>query len=270
MNQLSHLIFAFSFFVAIYTTVYAMTVLIMGHSLETLLFYYVGGGLLLSFFATIVFGLKIYTRTKAKAIEKEDRTTSNAAAVLPTWFVSFFIGAVGACVIHQWTYDIQIIGNLSIFVGSVSVLVGAMMPDWDIPFLGIERHRNIVFHSFLLPLIIVLPTIGRIILLIVHSTLGQLETWVSPTELYILAFFFIGYASHLGLDVMPSNASPWEIVWRVITPLDRAPTGLKPLGPFKVPVKHAKAWLYTNAFFLGIIAFGLLGLYYYYYLVVLL
>jgi len=265
MNQLSHLIFAFSLFVVIYTTVYAITVRLSGQSLETLLYYFVGGGVLFSIMVSIVFGLKIYKRPKAKAIKKEDRTTGNAATVISTIFVSFFIGAMGASVIHQWVYDIQILGHLSIFVGSVGVLVGAMMPDWDIPFLGIERHRNIVFHSFLLPVLIVLPTIGRIILMIVNSNLGQLETWVSPTELYILGFFFIGYASHLGLDVMPSKASPWEIVWRVISPLDEAPTGIKPLGPFKVSERHAKSWLYMNAFFLGLIAFGLLGLYYYHY-----
>ncbi|NWF96442.1 MAG: hypothetical protein HXY34_09920 [Candidatus Thorarchaeota archaeon] len=263
MNQLSHMIFAFSFFVALYTGIYAFTVWFENLSVDVLILYYLGGGLLLAVVATPI----LYYKAPNKSMG--DRTTTNAASGAALLFITFFIGGLGGCVIHQWIYDVHIAGNMSIFVGSISVLVGALMPDWDIPFLGIERHRNIVFHSFLLPVIVLLPTLGRILMMIVFSTVGQLVNYIEPTELYILGFFMLGYASHLALDVLPSKANPWEILWRVVSPLDEAPVGLKTFGPFKVPKKRAKGWLVGNAAFLALIGFGLIGLYYYYFLVVL-
>ncbi|MEM2141874.1 MAG: hypothetical protein QXS20_02900 [Candidatus Thorarchaeota archaeon] len=268
MNQLSHIVFAFALFVAIYAGIYTVTVYLSGHPLTTLLLYSVGGGLVMSVIVLTVFGMRVRGKARDRWSQKEGRSVGNTGAVLSTLFVSFFIGSMGACVIHQWVYDIQVAGNVSLFVGSMSVLIGALLPDWDIPFLGLERHRNIVFHSFLLPLVIVTPTLLRLVYMVVTSTLGQLETFVAPTELYIMAFFFIGYASHLLLDIYPSNANPWELLWRVLSPLDSAPTGLKPLGPFKVPKRHAKSWLQANASLLLLIGFSLLGLYYYYFLVV--
>ncbi len=264
MNQLSHMIFAFSFFIAIYTTIYAITLYLASESLQILLLYYLGGGLVLGIVASPILYYKAPNKEKS-----DNRTTSNAAAAGSMLFVTFFIGAMGGCVLHQWTHGIQIEGNLSIFVGSMSVLIGGLMPDWDIPFLGIERHRNIVFHSFILPVVILAPTLARLVIMVVASNLGNLANFIAPTEIYILAFFLVGYASHLALDIFPSKANPWEILWRVLSPLDEAPTGLKPFWRIRVPKKHAKAWLAGNAALLTLIALGLLGLYYYYYLVVL-
>ncbi len=264
MNQLSHIIFAFSFFIAVYTTIYAITVYLIGKSLEVLLLYYLGGGLV---FGIVVGSVLYYTAPNRHHSDK--RTTSNKSAAGSMFFVTFFIGAMGGCVIHQWVYGIQIQGNLSIFVGSMSVIVGGLMPDWDIPFLGIERHRNIIFHSLVLPMLILLPTLVRLVIMVVMSNLGSLESFISPAEIYIIAFFMIGYSSHLALDIFPSKSNPWEIIWRVISPLDEAPTGLKSFWLFNVPKKYAKSWLSTNAAFLALVGLGLLGLYYYYYLVVL-
>ena len=82
-------------------------------------------------------------------------------------------------------------------------------------------------------------------------------------ELYIAALFLLGYSSHLYLDIFPSNASPLEILWRVVDPAAKAPTGLKPLGPIHVKKKAARSWLVGNATLLLMAAIALLGLYFY-------
>jgi hypothetical protein len=82
-------------------------------------------------------------------------------------------------------------------------------------------------------------------------------------EYYITALFLLGYASHLYLDIFPSDASPLEIIWRAIDLDKKAPTGLKPLGPIKISKKQARAWLVGNATILIIVAINLMGLYFY-------
>jgi hypothetical protein len=82
-------------------------------------------------------------------------------------------------------------------------------------------------------------------------------------EYYITGLFLLGYASHLYLDIFPSDANPLEIVWRAVDPDQKAPTGLKPLGPIKIGKKNARMWLVGNASLLVLIALALFSLYFY-------
>jgi hypothetical protein len=83
----------------------------------------------------------------------------------------------------------------------------------------------------------------------------------AEVEYYITALFLLGYASHLYLDIFPSNANPLEILWTAADPFSKAPTGLKPLGPIKISKKNARTWLVGNATLLLMIAAALFGLY---------
>ncbi|MHA2118241.1 MAG: metal-dependent hydrolase, partial [Candidatus Thorarchaeota archaeon] len=144
--------------------------------------------------------------------------------------------------------------------GGVITIAGALMPDWDIPFLGISRHRNIIFHSIILPFLIVLMTLVNVAQSIVSSYSLSIG---AHTEYYITALFLVGYASHLYLDIYPSDANPFEMLWRSVDITSSAPTGLKPLGPINISKKNARMWLVGNATLLVIIALGLFGLYFY-------
>ncbi|MFW9888985.1 MAG: hypothetical protein ACFFER_12430 [Candidatus Thorarchaeota archaeon] len=255
MNRLSHMIFAFSLFVGLYTLIYAFSVWLAGTGLLfDLLFYYIAGGIVLTVFAVPILFFKAPHKDMA------NRTSSNRGAVGAMSFMTFCIGSLCGAVYYQWVSGILFIGDISIFIGAVITMSGALMPDWDIPFLGIARHRNIIFHSIVLPLLIVLMTLVNVAQSIVSSYTLSIG---AHTEYYITALFLIGYASHLYLDIFPSDANPLEIVWRSVDITSSAPTGLKPLGPIKISKQNARMWLLGNATLLVLIALGLLGLYFY-------
>jgi hypothetical protein len=176
------------------------------------------------------------------------------SAISAMFFVTFCVGALAGSFFYQWYYDIAIIGGISIFIGAIITIAGALMPDWDIPFLGISRHRNIIFHSVILPLLITLTTLINI-----ATSFASLN--IVTVEYYITALFLLGYASHLYLDIFPSDANPLEILWIAADPFHKAPTGLKPLGPIKIGNKAARGWLVGNATLLVMIAIALFGLY---------
>ncbi len=255
MNKLSHMIFAISLFVGIYSLIYAYSVWRsdLGQLLE-LLYYYLVGGIAV----TIIMVPLLYWKAPNK--RGEERTTSNKSSVSALAFVMFCIGSLVGSSIYQIIYHIPIIGNISIFIGMIIMVSGALMPDWDITFLGISHHRNLIFHSFILALLVTVGTLANAFIAIVQFGLSNLGVQV---EYYITALFLFGYASHLILDIFPSNASPLEILWRAIDPHDKAPTGLKPLGPIKITQKAAKGWLVGNALILLFFAFLLMGLYFY-------
>jgi len=188
------------------------------------------------------------------------RTVGNVGAVSALTFVVFCIGSLLGALAYQWTTGVPIVGNLSIFIGALIMVTGAVLPDWDITFLGISRHRNIIFHSAVLPLIFVLMTVVNVATRIVSSAIFSVGAGI---EYYITSLFLIGYASHLYLDIFPSDASPLEIIWRAANPYDKAPTGIKPLGPIKITQKNARAWLVGNATILLILAIALMALYFY-------
>jgi hypothetical protein len=182
------------------------------------------------------------------------------------FFVVFCIGSLAGTIVYQWYTGIPIIGNISIFIGAIITIAGALMPDWDIPFLGISRHRNIIFHSVALPLLILLTTLVNVASRILTSGSSIITVDLSigaEVEFYITALFLLGYASHLYLDIFPSDANPLEILWTAVDPGQDAPAGLKPLGPIKIDKKHARQWLIGNATLLVMIAAALLGLYFY-------
>ena len=247
--------FAFSMFVGLYSLVYAFTVWQSDFGqLSEFGFYYVAGGLALSVFATPI----LYWRAPHK--EGEERTTSNRGAVSAVWFVTFCIGSLGGSLVYQWISGLVIIGHLSIFIGALITIAGALMPDWDITLMGISSHRNVIFHSMILPLLITLMTLLNVAYSVISSSSFNVGAHI---EYYVAALFLLGYASHLYLDIFPSDASPLEILWKAVNPLDKAPTGLKQFGPIKVSRKAARSWLVGNATLLVMVAMALMALYFY-------
>ncbi|MDH4214289.1 MAG: metal-dependent hydrolase [Candidatus Thorarchaeota archaeon] len=255
MNRISHMVFAFALFVGLYSLIYGFSVWLSDlGTLSELLFYYTAGGIVLSIIAVPILYYKAPQR-KMMA-----RTISDRGSVVAMTFVVFCIGSLVGSIIYQWQTGVSIIGNISIFIGALITMAGALMPDWDIPFLGISRHRNIIFHSLVLPLLIVLGTLVNVTSRILSATSLAVGAEI---EYYITALFLLGYASHLYLDIYPSNANPLEILWTAIDIDHKAPTGLKPLGPIKISQKNARNWLVGNATFLIGIAFALFALYFY-------
>jgi hypothetical protein len=256
MNRVSHIMFGFALFVGLYSLIFAFSVWLSDFgTLSELLQFYIIGGILVS----VVWVPLLYY--KAPNREMRARTSSNRSAVGALFFVTFCIGSLVGIIVYQWYSGVIIIGNISIFIGALITVTGALMPDWDIPFLGLSRHRNIIFHSAILPLLVALMTIVNVATSIIEAptTLGV----GAEVEYYITALFLLGYASHLYLDIFPSDANPLEILWIASDPDHRAPTGLKPLGPIKISQKNARNWLVGNATLLLMIAVALFGLYIY-------
>ncbi len=255
MNSFSHMMFGFGLFVALYSLVYAASVWLSDIGLlSALLFYYLAGGVLLT---VVVVPILFY---KAPNKEMADRTTSNRASAGALTFIVFCLGTLVGSVAYHLVSGVPIIGNLSIFIGAFIMMSGTLMPDWDIPLMGIERHRNVIFHSAVLPMLIVLMTLINVFLAITSTTSLRIG---AATEYYITALFLLGYAAHLYLDVFPSDASPLEILWISADPAHKAPTGLKPFGPIKVGKGQARTWLVGNATLLLMIATALFALYFY-------
>ncbi len=255
MNRVSHMVFAFSLFVGLYTLLYAFSVYMSDlGSLAELMFYYGAGGVV----AVIVCVPILYYKAPHKNMKI--RTTSNKGAVGAMSFVLFCLGSLGGTLVYQYTTGVAVYGNISIFIGALITVTGALMPDWDIPFLGISRHRNIIFHSMILPLLVTMTTIVSVAARIADA--GSPLAVGAEVEYYVTALFLLGYASHLYLDIFPSDANPLEIVWRAVDPDQSAPAGLKPLGPIKIGKKGARNWLVGHATGLVWVAVALLGLYF--------
>ncbi|TFG29488.1 hypothetical protein EU527_15770 [Candidatus Thorarchaeota archaeon] len=260
MNRLSHIVFAFALFVGLYSLLYAFSVWQSDlGTLYELLRFYIIGGIVLGFVSVPI----LYYRAPNRNMHA--RTTSNRSAVGAMFFVTFCVGSLGGTIVYQWYTGIPIIGNISIFIGALITITGAIMPDWDIPFLGIKRHRNIVFHSVMLPLLITLTTLVNVTtrVLSAGSSIILLDLSIgAEVEYYITGLFLLGYASHLYLDIFPSDANPLEILWVAVDPDQKAPTGIKPLGPIKISKKYARHYLISNATLLVIIALALFGIYF--------
>ena len=249
------MLFPLAMFVGLYSLIYAFSVWQSDlGTLRDLLFYYIAGGIAFSIFSVPI----LYYKAPHK--DMMARTTSNRGSVLALAFVTFCLGSLLGTIIYQWNTGVTIIGNISIFIGALITMTGGLMPDWDIPLLGISRHRNIIFHSLVLPLLIVLGTLVNVTSRILSSTSLAVG---AETEYYITALFLLGYAFHLYLDVYDSDANPLEILWTAVDPTQKAPTGLKPLGPIKISQKNARGWLVGNATFLVGIALALFALYFY-------
>jgi hypothetical protein len=249
------MVFAFSLFVGLYSLIFAVSVwAVFPGQLYEFFFYYIAGGLVVMIVTVPI----LYYKAPGKDMAK--RTTSNRSSVSALAFVMFCIGTLVGIVVYQYISGVAVIGNLSIFIGSIITVAGALMPDWDIPFLGISRHRNIIFHSVILPLLVVLMTFVNVAQSIVATSSLAVGAHM---EYYITALFLLGYASHLYLDIFPSHANPLEIIWRAADITADAPTGLKPLGPIKISKKNARNWLVGNATLLVMVSLALFSLYFY-------
>ncbi len=261
MNRVSHMVFAFALFVGLYSLIYAFSVWQsdLGTLYQFLQFYLIGGVAV-----SVVSVPVLYYKAPNKHMQA--RTSSNRSAVSAMFFVTFCIGSLAGTIFYQWYTGIPIIGNISIFIGALITVTGALMPDWDIPFLGIQRHRNIIFHSVILPLFITLTTLLNVATRFLSASSSIIPVDLSAgaeIEYYVTALFLIGYASHLYLDIFPSDANPLEILWIAVDSETRAPTGLKPLGPIKISQKYARHYLVINATILLMIALALFGFYFY-------
>ncbi|MHA1772388.1 MAG: hypothetical protein ACTSYL_12070 [Candidatus Thorarchaeota archaeon] len=255
MNRLSHMMFALSLYVLLYSLIFGYSVWSSDVGrLTQLLSYFLAGGVLLMIITVPI------AYVKAPHKDSATRTTSNKGAISALSFVFFSIGSLGGSGYYMWTAGIPIVGSLSLTMGALIMILGALVADWDIPLLGISRHRNLVFHSAILPLLIAFMTLVNVTLTIAANLSFQVGVQL---EYYITALFLLGYASHLYLDIFPSSSSPLEIVWRASDPHSKAPTGIRSFGPFKISKNAARGWLVLNASVLVIIAFFLMGLYFY-------
>ena len=252
MNRVSHIVFAFSLFVGLYSLIFGFSVWYTGvGTITELLEFYIIGGIVASVVCTPI----LYYKAPHK--EMRARTSSNRSAAGALFFVTFCLGSLVGTIVYQWYSGVSVIGNISIFIGAVLVVVGALIPDWDIPFLGISRHRNIIFHSFMIPALAVLLTLVNVVM-----RTGTILGDGAEVEYYLTGLVLLGYASHLYLDIFPSDANPLEILWIAADPFHKAPTGLKPLGHLKISKKNARTWLVGNATLLVIIALSLFAAYF--------
>ncbi len=246
------MVFAFSLFVGLYSLLFAFSVWYtgVGTIIELLEFYLIGG-----IVTSIVCVPILYFKAPNK--DMTARTSSNRGAVGAIFFVTFCLGSLIGTLVYQWYSSVAVIGNISLFVGALLVVAGALIPDWDIPFLGISRHRNIIFHSFLIPALAVLLTMVN-----VTMRTGTILGDGAEVEYYLTGLVLLGHASHLYLDIFPSDANPLEILWIASDPDSKAPTGLKPLGHIKISKKNARNWLVGNATLLVMIAISLFAAYF--------
>jgi len=117
------------------------------------------------------------------------------------------------------------------------VLIGAHFPDFDLDF-GTRFHRSPLTHSFIIPS-----------LLFIAYFHGTRDT----TVLRLLSMFFMGYASHLFLDIFPAKAS---ILARFLAPFKHYTPGDIRL----IPEKWEKPWLIISGLITLAFAFALLSL----------
>jgi len=81
--------------------------------------------------------------------------------------------------------------SLWIVLSFIACHFGAQLPDYDLIWEKILPHRNVVTHSFFLPLVICTP-----IFFVSFET-----KFLVP----IFAFYLLGHASHLFFDLRPKS-----------------------------------------------------------------
>ena len=115
---------------------------------------------------------------------------------------------------------------------------GAQLPDYDVIWNKILPHRNIVTHSVLLPIIVCIPLYA-----------------VKPETNFLVpiyAFYLIGHASHLFMDLRPKSwkgSALVHIFW------------VNEAGRRTLPPKASKLFLFLNG--LIIIVAGIILLYFF-------
>ncbi|MFX0015748.1 MAG: hypothetical protein ACFFB2_01265 [Promethearchaeota archaeon] len=165
-------------------------------------------------------------------------------------------------------------------------LIGAEAPDWDL-LLNWMHHRDIVTHSIFIPLFITITFLIQIFLAIPDDQSLILSLIFLP--------FFLGFMSHLLLDLFPSVDPEREVKERGVTRTTAmlvggfvsGLTGVKTIKalqgtylihlPVKMPVKNEKErdiwemrrtlplhasrwWLFLNGLITGVLGIFLVGL----------
>ena len=116
-----------------------------------------------------------------------------------TIFWAFFLGIFYVLDIYWNFIDLGLSGGLTdfekhsmwIILSFMVTHFGAQLPDYDLIWAKVLPHRNILTHSIFLPLVICLPLF-----------------WVKPETEFLVpiyAFYLIGHASHLFLDLRPES-----------------------------------------------------------------
>ena len=142
--------------------------------------------------------------------------------------------------------DLQLAGDLAglelhsiwIVLSFMATHFGAQLPDYDIIWKKILPHRNIVTHSLLLPAIICIPL----------YTVNTYSNFLIP----IYAFYLIGHASHLFMDLRPESwkgSALIHLFW------------VNEAGRKTLPAKASRLFLLING--LLIISAGIILLYFF-------
>ncbi len=254
MNRLNHLIFAFWIYTTIFVGIFFYSMYLSGdtHFYDMLLNITIGG-FAVSFILVPIF----YSRANVHKERPDESFSSHKATIGALFLVSFSFGILATILIMSYYYHIPIIGNINIPLGALITIIGGLVPDWDIILMGVGAHRNILFHSAIVPLIF---TAGGIYDIVSHFLAG-LPLVTTDVQYFLMAMFLIGYASHLMLDIYPSNKNIFDLIWRVISPFDEAPTGIKGFGK-NLTKRQAKSWLYSNASLLILYALILMAAYF--------
>lgn len=116
-------------------------------------------------------------------------------------------------------YYYQIV-NIPFWIAWLLVILGAYLPDIDLDF-GTKYHRSFWTHGPIIPFFFAL------VYGITPSTI----------VLNLFGFFFMGYASHLLLDIFPSGASLFKMVWTLFTTY-QAPGDIR-----SIPEWFERPWL---------------------------
>ena len=106
MNRLSHIMFAFSLFVGLYSLIFAFTVWQsdLGQLNQFLIFYLVGGVAFMLLLTPLLYW-------KAPNKESASRTTSNRGAASAVAFMVFAIGSLAGSMLYLWYNAIPFIGR---------------------------------------------------------------------------------------------------------------------------------------------------------------
>jgi len=119
-------------------------------------------------------------------------------------------------------------------LGYLVVIAASHAPDVDLDF-GIKYHRSPITHSPLIPAV-----------LFVFYFLTSFEFGV----LFLLAAFFIGYSSHLFLDLIPPTGSAFGS--RVSKWFEQRLKGGAPGDLRGIPEKYERNWLKVSGIIVAI------------------
>ncbi len=182
--------------------------------------------------------------------------------------------------------DLPDVSPLWVVTAFLMALIGAEAPDWDL-LLNWMHHRDVATHSVFIPLFITITFLIQKYLAIPDDQSLILALVFTP--------FFLGFASHLLLDLFPSVDPEKEIKEKGVTRTTAMLVGgfvsgltgvetIKALQgtylihlPFKMPVKNKKKrdtwemrrtlplhtsrwWLFFNGLITGVLGVLLLAL----------